>query len=268
MTVLPRQCVEHVERETRLRGLDADLVELRRRELGEERVAAGPHVDDRRVAEADMERRRARDAVRGAADDVEAVLARRLGPRLHVRLVELDDVGAGREEIEDLRAHGVRVGQPEIARRAVEVVLGLLGHGERARDRHLRPPARVRAQELQVADLDGVAPRDGPDDPRHRVGMAAAVERGARVVDVDALERGGEAVGVALPTHLAIRDDVQPGALLVRDGQARRVVVRLLQVARGRRATAHARARAAGSARAAARGRSASRAARRSRRGS
>jgi hypothetical protein len=62
--------------------------------------------------------------------------------------------------------------------------------------------------------------------------MAAAVERRARVVDVDAVERRGEAIGVALPAHLAVGDDVEPGALLVGDRQPRRVVLGLLEVGR------------------------------------
>ena len=57
---------------------------------------------------------------------------------------------------------------------------------------------------------------DAPDDARHRIGVARAVERGARVVDVDALERGGEAVGVALAPDLAVGDDVEAGLLLRR----------------------------------------------------
>ena len=89
-----------------------------------------------------------------------------------------------------------------------------------------------------------MAARDRADDARHRVGVAAAVQRRARVVDVDALERGGEAVRVALAAHLAVGDDVEPGALLVGDRQPRRVVLGLLQVRRvdaPQLARAHAR---------------------------
>ena len=46
------------------------------------------------------------------------------------------------------------------------------------------------------------------------------------------VQRGREAVGVALAPHLAVGDDVQPGALLVGDRQPRRVVLRLLEVRR------------------------------------
>ena len=70
---------------------------------------------------------------------------------------------------------------------------------------------------------------DRTDDARDRIGMARAVEGRARVVDVDAVERGRESVRVALAAHLAVGDDVEAGALLIPDGQQRRVVLRLLQ---------------------------------------
>ena len=73
--------------------------------------------------------------------------------------------------------------------------------------------------------------------------MAAAVERRAGIVDVDALERGGEAVRVALAAHLAVGDDVEPGALLVADGEQRRVVLRLLEPIRRTRHSSFARTR-------------------------
>jgi hypothetical protein len=66
-------------------------------------------------------------------------------------------------------------------------------------------------------------------DARHRVRMAGAIERAAGIVDVDALERGGEAVRVALAPHLAVGNDVEAGALLVADGDERGVVLRLLE---------------------------------------
>ena len=58
----------------------------------------------------------------------------------------------------------------------------------------------------------------------------------AGVGRVDALERGGEAVGVALAPHLAVGDDVDAGPLHVADGEQGGVVLRLLAArARGTR---------------------------------
>ena len=54
----------------------------------------------------------------------------------------------------------------------------------------------------------------------------------AGLLAVHALERGGEAVGVAFAAHLAIGDDVDAGALLVADRQHRGVVLRLLEPGR------------------------------------
>ena len=59
--------------------------------------------------------------------------------------------------------------------------------------------------------------------------MAAAIEGCSRVVDVDAVEGRGEAVGVALPAHLPVGDDVESRPLLVDDGEDSGVVLRLLQ---------------------------------------
>ena len=63
--------------------------------------------------------------------------------------------------------------------------------------------------------------------------MAAAIERGARIVDVDALERRGEVIRVALATDLAIRDDVETRVLLRLDRDERGVVLRFRQKRRG-----------------------------------
>ena len=79
--------------------------------------------------------------------------------------------------------------------------------------------------------------------------MAGAVERRAGIVDVDAFERGGEAVGVAFAPHLAVGDDVESGALLVVDREQRRVVLRLREVLRRHGPQflgAHARRKTAG----------------------
>jgi hypothetical protein len=90
----------------------------------------------------------------------------------------------------------------------------------------------VRAQELQILHLHRMAAADRPDDARHRIRMPRAVERGARVVDVDPVERGREAVRIALAADLAVAHDVEAGVLLRADGDQRRVVLRLLQVRR------------------------------------
>ena len=177
--------------------------------------------------------------------------ARLLRPRLHVRLVDLHDVGAGGEEIADLLVDRRGVVQRRGFLARVEVVLRLLRHRERAGHGDLRSAASVCA----LAGTAGPPPRPAclrrivPDDARHRIGMARAIERGARVVEVHAVERGGEAVGVALAADLAVGDDVEAGLLLGADGQQRGVVLRLRRARARARATARGRARAAESVR-------------------
>ena len=69
------------------------------------------------------------------------------------------------------------------------------------------------------------------------IGLPVRFERRAGIVDIDAVERGREAVGIAFAPLLAVGDDVEPGALLVADREQRGVVLRALRDARGRRAT-------------------------------
>jgi hypothetical protein len=92
-------------------------------------------------------------------------------------------------------------------------------------------------------------PPDPAGDARHRVRVAGAVEGGAGIVEIDAFQRRGEAVGIALAAHLAIGDDVEAGALLVADGEDGGVVLRLLEIFRRdppQLQRAHARRKAPG----------------------
>src|SRR5437879_11726699 len=63
--------------------------------------------------------------------------------------------------------------------------------------------------------------------------MARAVERGAGGVDLDAFERGGEAVGIAFAPDLAVGDDVEARPLLRPDGEQRGVILRLGEIGLG-----------------------------------
>ena len=105
--------------------------------------------------------------------------------------------------------------------------LRLLRHRERAGHGHLHLAVGVPAQEMQVLDLDRVAAPDRTNDPRNGVRVAAAVERRARVVDVDAVERGREAVRVAFSADLAVGDDVEARRFLGSDREHGRIVLRL-----------------------------------------
>ena len=97
------------------------------------------------------------------------------------------------------------------------------GHGD------LDHAVGIGAQELKVAHFHRMLAAHFAGHARHRIGMTRAVKRGAGIVDVDAFERGGEAVGIAFAPHLAVGDDVEPGALLVANGEQRGVVLRLVE---------------------------------------
>src|SRR5205809_7535760 len=63
--------------------------------------------------------------------------------------------------------------------------------------------------------------------------MARAVERSAGMVDIDAFERGGEAVGIAFAPDLAVGDDVEASPLLRPDREQRGVALRLGEIGLG-----------------------------------
>ena len=93
------EVAEHLRVEIRLRGFEREVRRETVVELAQERVARESVVNDVRVAEAGVEDGLALDAVERAVDRVDGILPRRLGPRLEIRLVDLDDIGSGRLEV-------------------------------------------------------------------------------------------------------------------------------------------------------------------------
>ena len=179
-----------------------------------------------------MQGGRAAHAGQRAIDGLDAVAPSGFGARLQPRLVELHDVGTGREEIVDLLVDGLGVGEREALLVAIVLVDRLLRHRERARQRDLDRLARVRAQELDVANLDRPAALDRPGDDRHGDLVAGAPDDLTDARRVDAIERVREFVRIAFAANLAVRDDVDAGALLVADRVERRLVLRLLEALR------------------------------------
>ncbi len=149
--------------------------------------------------------------------------------RLHPGLVDLHDVGAGREQVLDLGIDRSRIVQGERLLVPVEIVLTLHRHGERPRHRHLDRAIGIGAQEFDVADLDWMLAPDRPHHPRDGGKPAGAVGGPSRVLEIDPRERGGETVGVAFAALLAVGDDVETGTLLIPDGKQCRVVLRCVE---------------------------------------
>ena len=75
----------------------------------------------------------------------------------------------------------------------------------------------------------GRARRIGADDSRHGVLVTRAIERDAGIVEIDAVEGRRESIGVALPPHLAVGDQVDASPLHVLDGESGRVVLGLVE---------------------------------------
>ena len=185
-------------------------------------------MDDRRIAEADVHGGGAGDALERAVEHLDAERLGLLGARLHIGLVDLHDVGTGCEQVLDFGVDGRGIVESQRHLVLVVVVLRLLAHGEGAGHGDLDRPVGVGAQELHVAHLYRMAPLIGPTTRGTGLGDRCGRAR-AGIVDIDAVERRGEAVGVALAAHLAVGDDVEAGALLVADGDQCGVVLRLFK---------------------------------------
>jgi hypothetical protein len=112
---------------------------------------------------------------------------------------------------------------------AVVFIDGLLAHRERAGEGDLDLPVGMGAKEFQVPHLHRARAADRADYARHRYGLARARHDLAVVVEVEPVQRRGEAVGVALAPDLAIGQDVEPRLLLLANGDTGGVVLRLLQ---------------------------------------
>jgi hypothetical protein len=189
-------------------------------------------VDERGVAEAQVYGCGAAHSSQCPVQGLHSVLSSRLRSRLQVWLIQLNDVRTRGEEISHLRVDGVGESIGKLLRIAVIVVLGLLGHGERARHCDLDGAIGVSAQEAHVRGVYRVRPPHRTDHPGYGIGMAAAVARLARVVEVESQQCGREVVRVALPPDLAVGQDVEPRVLLCPDRQQGRVILRLRQVLR------------------------------------
>src|SRR5258708_37425274 len=104
-------------------GLDRHLTDRRAFELGKKRVARWPLMDDGRIAEANVDRGRSRYPVERPVERLDAIAARLLGPRLHIGLVDLHDVGAGGEQVLDLGIDSRRIVERQLLLVPVEIVL-------------------------------------------------------------------------------------------------------------------------------------------------
>src|ERR1700744_5600432 len=142
---------------------------------------------------------------------------------LHPRLVYLDYNRTGGGTIIDHGFDGLGVGQRHRFLVLVVVVLGLLTHRKRPRHGRLDLAVGISAQNREIAKFDGVPPFDRTDHARHRNRSAATINHRARLFDIDAVESGSKAIGIAFAPLLAVTDDVDPGAFLIVDGENRGV---------------------------------------------
>ena len=84
-------------------------------------------------------------------------------------------------------------------------------------------------QKRNVANLYRTAPSDLPTTRGTGFGLTAAVQSDSGIINIDAIERCCEAVGVAFSPHFAVGNDIEPRPFLVADGKKGRVVLSLFQ---------------------------------------
>ncbi len=110
---LVRNVAQHLGVEVRLRRLEREVRRDAALELAQERVAGEAVVDDVRVPEARVQDGVTLDTFERTVDRLDRVLAGRLGARLQVGLVDLDDVRARRLEVAELFVHRLGVAERE-----------------------------------------------------------------------------------------------------------------------------------------------------------
>ena len=186
-------------------------------------------MDDRSIAEAKMDGSRTSDSIQGSIQGSQAVAPRLLGPRLHVGFVDLNDVGARGEEIFDFLIHRGRVVHRELFFILIEVVLSLLRHRVRAGNRNLDRSICIATEEFDVAYFDRILAANLSNDPRHRIGMPASIERRSGILDINTFKRRSKSVGVTLTANFAVGEDIETGTLLISDRKNRRIILRFLQ---------------------------------------
>src|SRR6201988_4434340 len=178
-----------------------------------------------------MHHRRHGDASQRAVDRFHRITFCQLRIVAHPGFIELNHVRAGLLQIERLGIDGVCEGHRELFIVLVEFVPGLLAHGEGAWQGDLGGMVGIFPQKLHVAQLDRRGASDLADHAGHcRLGVAGARHDDGGIVGIDAVKRGGEAVGVAFAADFAVGDDIDAGALHVTDRDDGRVILRLLQM--------------------------------------
>ncbi len=133
------------------------------------------------------------------------------------------------KQILDLGVHSGGIIERHLFFRRVEIVLRLLGHGEGPGDGGLNAASGVGAQKLDVADFDWMLATDFASDARDNRDFAGAAHDARGMIEVDAFERGSEAVGVTLAPDLAVGNYVEAGAFLIANSEDRRVVLSLVE---------------------------------------
>ena len=176
-------------------------------------------MDHGGVAKTNVHSGGARDALQSAVQGLDAVLTGLFWPCLHIGFIHLNHVCAVGKQLQYLCIQGHGIVHGRLLFGGVKIVLRLLQHGERARHRDLDLALCMGLEKKQILQLDGPGAPDLAHNAGHRVGVAGTVQAHAWVIDVNALQCGGDAIGIALTADFAVGDDVQTGIFLGADGE-------------------------------------------------
>src|SRR5262249_36404313 len=185
-----------------------------------------------RVAVAEMDDGRHRDALEAAVERARTVVEDLLVPAGHRRLVELEHVAAGGLEVAQL---GIDRGGDD-HRKLGPVLVGLVERaidpGHRPGKRHLHRAVGVRLGEAEVVDGCRTAASDLASDAWHHARlMAAAIHVLLRLVDeVDTVPRPRHVEDEAFAALLAIGQEIEADLLLLAQRYDRGIVLRLAQL--------------------------------------
>ena len=129
-------------------------------------------MNDCRIAKADVDGGCAFDAIKRRIHRFKTIVARRVWARLHIGLVDLNDIDTGSEKILDLRIDRRRIGESQLPAARIKIILRLLRHRIGPRHGDLGDALGMASQELDITHTDGMFALDRTDDARHRIGMA------------------------------------------------------------------------------------------------
>src|SRR6202521_3060453 len=234
--VLSRKKAQKLERDSRVGAFERNLTDRRLRQQREGLLVLPPlraeggfpvDIGFDAVAVTDMDRGTAFEPLGGTLEGGDAPGPHFVEIDVERRLIELDHVDPSGLDGTRLFIEDFRKSPGELFPASGVVVVKGVDHGHRSRQGEFHPAPGLAAQEMGVVDIDWMRSRDGSDDDRD-IGIVTVANADAfLVLEIDTLEvldQGGDEVPAGL---LAVGDNVDARALLIKQGEPYRVALAL-----------------------------------------